>query len=130
MTLRFAAADGLVGDKQRSTIALGMLAGYFRTESRNVRDATEKFMSAMVGNNPGLKLMTRAFDQITIAGLPTESMLYEATSELIPGGVEHIWVISTKRSPGVFYLLLISPKHDFDNLKSVYRRIAESVRFE
>lgn len=131
MTMRFAPETGLIGGQGKGAgIGFGMLAGFFNTDIRNLREATQKFVTVMARSNPEMRLVNQAFERGVLAGAPSESLLYEVQSSLFPGERESVWVVTTRRPPGVFYVMFITPQRYMDRVLPTYRQILACVQLK
>ncbi len=122
-------ANGVVKDRNGKTaIARGVLAGVF-DEGRNQKDATTRLIANLEKTNPGLRAMADQRQAMRFGGRPGESLFLEGTSP-VKGQAEYVWMVTSFSRDGLFYMLMISPESEYDELSRGYEEVVRSVQFE
>ncbi|MBI4905208.1 MAG: hypothetical protein HY820_16350 [Acidobacteria bacterium] len=126
--LYFTTGDGLHTRAGGVSVLTGLIAGFSPMGASDLRGATDALVQRILAENPGARLSAAPREQTAVAGLPAESLLLEGQS-LLTGEPEVTWLITVRRPQGLFHLMLVSPRSDFSNLRTLFGRIATSVRF-
>ena len=106
----------------------GVEFGVGRNESHDLQTATQELLDSLSSSNPNLSRPS-GFDRVNVGdrrGLKTVlSNQSEAT-----GGIETIQVVTIQlRDGNLFYTICVAPRDEFASYRSVFDRIAGSLRF-
>ncbi len=64
-----------------------------------------------------------------IGGAQGESVFMEGISPL-RGQYEYIWLLTSQQGDRMFFIALISPEQEYDQLRGEFEDIVRSIRFE
>jgi hypothetical protein len=104
----------------------GMQVGIARNESHDLRQATDELLQSLAQNNQLAR--PNGYDSINIGG--HRGLRTVVTNTNSDGTREAIQVYTAQLASGeLFYALGVAPQNAFDAYRSVFDRIAESVRF-
>jgi len=117
------APEGAFGDyRGQSVFTHGVQVGVSNTGSRNLRQATDQFISALAQGNPSLR-QTGSYRREYIGGREGLSLTLGNVSEATGRG-EVITIFTTMlRSGEVFYLIAVAPQDEY----SVYDRTFQNI---
>jgi predicted Zn-dependent protease len=114
-------ADGSIA------VARGLMAGIFPS-NKNQADATSDLIRNLQGDNPKLQVMAGQRRSMRFGGASGESVFLQSESP-IAGEREYVWMVTAKRSKGLFYLLMISPAGEYNSLRGGFEEVVKSVKF-
>jgi hypothetical protein len=121
--------NGLVQQQGGGTgIARGILAGYFGAPSDNLNKATDELIADLQASNPQLQPLRGQRRSQTLGGQAGEEVVLDGPSAL-PNERELVRLVTSKRPEGLFYLVMISPQSEYDELRGRYTQVVGSVRF-
>ena len=104
----------------------GVEFGITKTSTRDLREATKSWLTAVSQNNPELRL---AGDQQTIRISQRSALSTPLTNPSPLGGREQIGLYTTFLSDGtLFYYFTIAPEKDAQSLQETFQRIGESIK--
>jgi hypothetical protein len=121
-------SNGLVQQGGGTGIARGILAGYFGASSDALNKATDELIADLQASNPQLQPLRGQRRAQTVGGQAGEAVVLDGPSAL-PNEREMVWLVTSKRPEGLFYLVMISPQSEYDALRSRYTQVVSSVRF-
>lgn len=111
-------------------IVRGILTGYFDAKgSTSLSAATQNFIGDLRNTNSGLRTRPGEQKSLHLDGQPSQSNVLEGPSTTIRGATEHVWLITTQRPQGLFYLAMISPADEYGTLYPNFQATLDSVRF-
>lgn len=114
-------ANGIVGEG----IARGILVGYSEADGSNLQRSTDKLLKTLQSQNNGLEPLSGMRQGLRVDGQPGESVFLEGPSP-INGEREYVWLVSALHpSKGLFYMAMISPTGEYDQLRGLFE---DSVR--
>src|SRR5262245_32064759 len=110
----------------QTVFSCGIEFGIAKSESRDLREATNAWLNAVAQSNPELKLagqqQAMKISQRSALGTPLIN-----PSPL--GGQEHIGVYTTFLADGsLFYYITIVPENDAAAFQETFRRVGESIK--
>lgn len=110
-----------------NAIAYGVIANVLGLEDPQaaLEAATEQLLHALRQANPDLRELSR--QPVQVNGQRGLSLYLANASPL--GGEERDWLVTVKRSQGLFYLLFIAPEKEFHNYRPSFERMLQSIRF-
>ena len=118
------APAGAYGDQG---ITRGALIGTFKSQSRNIADATEEYVDGILKGNDHLR-QNSAYTRTTISGRTAYSTMLSGTSP-ITGRTEIATVYTTTLSDGqLFYVVTVSPQAEATTYNSAFRNLLRSIR--
>jgi hypothetical protein len=122
-------SNGLIQQQGGGTgIARGILAGYFGAPSDTLNKATDELIADLQASNPQLQPLRGQRRAQTLGGQAGEEVVLDGPSAL-PNERELVWLVTSKRPEGLFYLVMISPQSEYDALRARYTQVVGSVRF-
>jgi len=114
-------ANGVVGEG----IARGILVGFSQADGSNLQRSTDKLLDTLKSQNKGLQLMSGQRQGVKVDGAPGESLFLEGPSP-ISGQREYVWLVTALHpSKGLFYMAMISPTGEYEQLRG---RFEDAVR--
>ncbi|MDA1234898.1 MAG: hypothetical protein O3A53_08860, partial [Acidobacteria bacterium] len=114
----------------QTEIVRGMLTGYFDARgSTSLSAATQAFIDDLRNTNSGLRAIPGDQKSFHMGGEPSQSNFLEGPSTTIRGLRENVWLVTTQRPQGLFYLAMISPKDEYGSLYPGFQAAIDSVRF-
>jgi hypothetical protein len=123
-----APSEGLVQTRGGGTqIAYGSILSYFFPEqSRSLQDATNELIHHLHANNPSM----RSTGQQRKARVDGQNALITILSSTSPFGGEEVDALLTVARPeGLFYMVFIAPRQDFDQLQATFDQMVRSIDF-
>ena len=121
--------NGLVRTSDGSQgLARGVLAGYFTPESRGLGRGTDELIANFRSSNPGLTPLRNQRRQTSLRGQRAESLLMVGHSPLGRQN-ELIWLVTTERPNGLFYIAFVAPEGEYNQLRTQYQNMLRSVSF-
>jgi hypothetical protein len=121
-------ADGVVNQGGGASIARGVLAGYFASRAGSLNQATDELIADLQASNPQLQPLRGQRRAQTVGGQGGEGVVLDGPSAL-PNNRELVWMVTSQRPEGLFYLLMISPQSEYEGLRNQYAQVVDSVRF-
>jgi predicted Zn-dependent protease len=122
------APQGAFGQYQgQNVFTHGVEVGLSRTNSNNLQQATDEFISALAQGNQNLRQRSN-YQRGSISGrtalMTTLSNVNEAT------GQQEIITVYTVllRNGDLFHLIAVAPQNDFNNYQGVFNNILRSIR--
>jgi predicted Zn-dependent protease len=112
--------DGLVN----GAIGYGLQAGHFHTKAG---DHTQALIRHLRESNTSLRI-SREARSIEVAGQPALLTTLSSRSPY-PDGQEVDALVTVERPEGLFYMIFIAPKSEFDRSQPAFEEIVKSVRF-
>ena len=127
-TVTIAPDNGLVqGSNGATAIARGVMAGWFDSDDGQSA-ATTALIQEFEGSNDGLQAIRGQRRSMKIGGRQGESVFLQGKSP-IQGQTEYVWMVTSAESNRLFYLLLIAPESDYNNLRGTFEEIVRSIDF-
>lgn len=121
--------DGATRTRRGQTvIRRGILAGYFASEG-NLRQATDRFIANLQQSNSRLVPDAAQRKNFHAGDSPAESNFLVGPSATVRGARENIWLVTTQRPQGLFYMAMISPVDEYGGLYPSFQRSLSSLRF-
>ncbi len=128
-SVTIAPSNGLIQQQSGGTgIARGILAGYFNASSGSLGEATDALIRDLQASNPQLQPLRGQRRAQAVGGQSGEGVVLDGPSAL-PNERELVWLVTSQRPEGLFYLVMISPQSEYDALRSRYTQVVDSVRF-
>lgn len=128
-TVTIAPENGVIKNRDGSTaIARGLMAGYFEN-SPDQTQGTTALIKQLETTNSGLKALRGQRKAMRIGGAQGESVFMEGISPL-RGQYEYIWLLTSQQGDRMFFIALISPEQEYDQLRGEFEDIVRSIRFE
>lgn len=118
-------ANGVVGEG----IARGILVGFSEADGSNLQRSTDKLLGTLKSQNKGLELMSGQRQGVQIDGASGESLFLEGPSP-ISGQREYVWLITALHpSKGLFYMAMISPTAEYEELRGRFEEAVRTIDF-
>lgn len=112
-------------------ILRGILTGYYDAKgSTSLTAATQNFIGELRKSNSGLRAVPGHQKSFQLDGQPSESNFLEGPSTTVRGARENVWLVTTQRPQGLFYLAMVSPVQEYEGLYPSFQAVLDSVRFE
>jgi hypothetical protein len=128
-SVTIAPSNGLVQQQGGGTgIARGILAGYFETRADSLSKSTDALIADLQASNPQLQPLRGQRRAQTLGGQSGEEVVLDGPSAL-QDERELVWLVTSQRPGGLFYLVMISPQDEYDALRTQYTQVVGSVRF-
>lgn len=128
-TVTIAPDNGLVrGSDGQTSIARGLMAGWFESDAGQSR-ATSALIGEFEGGNEGLQTIRGQRRDMRIGGRAGESVFLQGKSP-IQGQTEYIWMVTSAEANRLFYLLLIAPESEYNDLRGTFEDIVRSIKFQ
>ncbi len=119
-------SNGIVGEG----IARGILVGFSSAEGGNLQRATDSLVKTLQQQNKGLELMSGQRGSVRISGASGESLFLEGPSPL-RNQSEYVWLVTAQHpSKGLFYMAMISPTAEYEELRGWFEDAVRSIAFE
>lgn len=111
-------------------IIRGIMTGYFDAKgSTSLAAATQNFIGDLRRANSNLRPRPGDQKSLHLDGEPSQSSFLEGPSTTMRGVNEYVWLITTQRPQGLFYLAMISPSDEYGSLYPSFQATLDSVRF-
>ena len=111
-------------------IIRGIMTGYFDAKgSTSLTAATQNFIGDLRRTNSNLRPRPGDQKSLHVDGEPSQSSFLEGPSTTMRGVQENVWLITTQRPQGLFYLAMISPADEYGSLYPGFQATLDSVRF-
>jgi beta-barrel assembly-enhancing protease len=122
------APEGAYGQFQNQVVYThGVNFGVFPSQSSNLQQATNEFISSLGQGNGNLRQQS-GYQRTTISGRTALSMTLNNVNEAT-GQSEIITVVTTQlRNGQLFYMIAVAPSRDFTSFQSAFRNILRSVQ--
>ena len=122
------APNGAVGSVNGQTVFThGVNVGVTQTNSRNLQQATNEFLSGLQQGNPNLRSRS-GLQRATIDGRNALSISLSNNNEAT-GRAEIVTVITTQlRNGELLYLIAVAPDNDYRNYQGVFQNILRSLQ--
>ena len=117
-------ANGVIGNG----IARGVLADYAPAERSNLRASTDKLIQSLAQQNQGLAALDGMRQSISLDGVAAESVFLEGPSP-IQGQREYVWLVTALQPKGLFYMAMISPVNEYQELRGQFEEAVRSLTF-
>lgn len=118
------APEGAYGDQG---ITRGALIGTYKTQSRNLGDATNEYVRGILQSNNYLR-QSGGYTRTTISGRTAFSTVLSGTSP-VTGRTEVATVYTTGLSDGqLFYVVTVAPQNEASNYNYAFRNMIRSIR--
>jgi len=125
-TVTIAPDNGLVQAPGGGTsIARGLMAGWFDSDDGQSR-ATSALIAEFEEGNDGLQAIRGQRRDMRIGGRSGESVFLQGKSP-IRGETEYIWMVTAAERDRLFYLLLIAPESDYNDLRETFEDVVRSI---
>jgi hypothetical protein len=123
----FAPSGAYGSTNGQSVFTHGVNFGVFQTNSRNLQQATNEFITSLQQGNSNLR-SRGGYLRTTIDGRNAMSIALNNVNEAT-GRQEIVTVITTQlRNGGVLYMIAVAPNDDFANYQNVFQNILRSVQ--
>ena len=111
-----------------SGITHGALAGLVQTQSRDLGQATENYVSGLLQSNNYLRQQSN-YSRTSLGGRNAYATVLGGTSP-VTGRGETVTIYTTQlRNGQLFYIALVAPEGEYSNYNNAFRNIVRSVRF-
>jgi hypothetical protein len=111
-------------------IIRGILTGYYDAKgSASLSAATQNFIGELRKSNSGLRRIPGDQKSLHVDGQPSQSNFLEGPSTTVRGARENVWLVTTQRPQGLFYLAMVSPVEEYGTLYPGFQAALDSVRF-
>jgi beta-barrel assembly-enhancing protease len=118
------APPGAYGDQG---ITRGALIGLFQSQSKNLNDATDEYVSGILKGNDYLRQQS-GYTRATISGRNALATVLSGRSP-VTGKAEVATVYTTQlRNGQLFYLVAVSPQDESSNYNYAFRNMIRSIR--
>ncbi len=123
------APEGAYGSSNGQVVYThGVSVGSTRSNSRNLQQATNDFVSALQQGNNNLR--SRSGYQRTYIGGRNALMISLSNVNEATGRTEIVNVATTQlRNGDLFYLIMVAPESDYSNYQNTFQNILRSVQF-
>jgi len=121
--------QGLLRDRGgRTQVGAGAIAAFFATETRSLTRATDELIAYLQSRDRQLSPLRGQRRSVVVDGSNGETVLLVGLS---PYGNQREFdsLLAVTRPEGLFYLVLVAPESDYNNLRPTFQRIQSSVRF-
>jgi hypothetical protein len=126
--LTFAPAGGADDVQGRPVFTHGVMVGMTRSSARNLRVATEQYLTSLSQGNPALRRQTN-YEVGSISGQQALAVTCSNVSEL-SGGPEIVMIYTTLlRNGELFYMIGVVPQEEYRSYQGVFQRVLGSIRF-
>jgi predicted Zn-dependent protease len=118
----------------QGNIAYGvMIAAYQDPNAQSIDQATQNLIQNLAQNMPGMR-EPGSMSNIQVSGRSGRSVVLTSSSPVMKNGraaAERDWLVTLPRSQGgLLYVIFISPQDDFNNLRSTYNRMLQSLQVQ
>ncbi|HEX8495451.1 MAG TPA: M48 family metallopeptidase [Pyrinomonadaceae bacterium] len=122
------APDGAYGQVQgQNVFTHGIEIGLSRSNSNNLQQATDEFISALAQGNQNLRQQSR-YQSGNISGRRALAMTLSNVNEAT-GQAEVVTVYTTLlRSGDLFHMIAVAPRNDFNNYQGVFNNVLRSIQ--
>jgi predicted Zn-dependent protease len=123
----FAPEGGYGGYQNQAVYTHGVNFGAFQSQSSNLQQATNEFVSSLGQGNGNLRQQS-GYQRTTLAGRNALTMTLNNINEAT-GQPEIITVVTTQlRNGQLFYMIAVAPSRDYSAFQSAFRTILRSVQ--
>jgi Zn-dependent protease with chaperone function len=125
--LTIAPNQGLVQDRSgRISIGYGAVLSYYKPQpqARTLGQATQELVSQLTYVNPDLRAAGRR--QVRVDGKPGLLTMFAGASPY--GGAETSYLLTVAQPQGLFYMVFIGPRNQFNQLAGTFDRMLQSLR--
>jgi beta-barrel assembly-enhancing protease len=121
------APDGAFGElQQRFVFTHGVMLGSVATKQRDLRRASDEFISALKQGNPNLS-SSGSYQRTTIDGREALAMSFTNTSE-VTGRPEAVTIYTILLSNGqLFYVIPVVPQTEVRNYQRAFQTVVKSI---
>jgi Zn-dependent protease with chaperone function len=124
--IKFVAQNGLGDYQGQSVFTHGVELGVARSSSRDLGEATDTFVNAILRSNPGSQV-AGSQRQVTISQRSGVATILSGRSALNQG--ERVGVYTTFLADGnLFYYLTVVPERDAEAFGAAFDRVGNSIR--
>ncbi len=109
-------------------MARGVMAGYFEPNGRGLARGTNELIEDLRASNPQLNPLRGQRQSTSLGGQAAESVLLQGRSP-IENQREFVWLVTTERPQGLFYMVMVAPEGEYGVLRSQYQDVVNSVQF-
>ena len=124
----------VIGPQQgvsQSGIAYGVMISAAQTNGGSLDQDTQQLIQGLVQSNPGMKADGNP-SSINVGGTQGRSIYLTGTSPVQQNGQpvpERDWLVTLPDSQnGLMYLVFVAPQKDFNQLKSTYKKMLNSLQ--
>jgi beta-barrel assembly-enhancing protease len=124
------APRGGIGKNQQggAVVAYGIMQSYYEPQngSADLRRDTAALIQSMAQNDGSIRVGDQ--QSMSIDGRPALAIMLQAASAF-RGETEVDLVVTTERPQGLFFLVLIAPKSEWNAVQPVYQEVIRSIHF-
>jgi len=126
-SLWFAPEGGYGQYQNQAVFTHGVNFGVYRSQNRDLRQATQEFINNLAQGNRNLRLST-SFQRVTVSGRAGLSAGLTNANDAT-GQSESITLITTQlRNGDLFYMVAVAPQSEARSFASAFNNILRSVR--
>lgn len=119
---------GIVDRGGSPALARGIIAGYFHSDTSGLQEGTDQVIRDLKASSPELQPLPGKRMRHTLSGQRAERILLEGPGSLREQR-EFIYLVTTQRPEGFFYLVLVLPQNEYKHLQALFQEILDSFRF-
>lgn len=122
------APEGAYGQHQRQAVFThGVNFGVYRSQARDLRQATDEFINNLAQGNRNLRQST-SYQRTSISGRSGLSTMLANTNEATGQG-ENVTVVTTQlRNDELFFMIAVAPQNEARSFNTAFNNILRSVR--
>ncbi|HWR51613.1 MAG TPA: M48 family metallopeptidase [Bryobacteraceae bacterium] len=110
-------------------VGYGAVVSYFSPQSSNdLGSATQELIKRLQQSNPSIRVRSRA-RQVQVGGSPGLITTLSSQSPLGRGQSETDVLVTVARPEGLFYMVLVAPSNNFQQIEAAFHQMVQSVRF-
>lgn len=113
----------------KQSLARGIMAGYFGAEATRLSAATDELIKNFQQSNPALQPIRGQRRDVKVSGEPGQSILLSSQSA-VEGADEVVWMITAQRQQGLFYLVMVSPDKEYNQLRETFQQTVNNVQWK
>jgi Zn-dependent protease with chaperone function len=118
------APEGAVG---QNVVTHGVIIGVDSEQARNLRGATDQYISEVLQGNPYLR-QTGAYRRATVSGRAGLATTLTGRSP-VTGQTEIVTIVTTTlRNGNIFYMNAVAPQADYRNYQTAFDQILRSIQ--
>jgi beta-barrel assembly-enhancing protease len=126
-SLWFSPEGGYGQYQNQAVFTHGVNFGVSRTQSRDLRQATQEFINSLKQENQNLRIST-SFQRTTVSGRAGLSAVLGNVNEAT-GQTESITLITTQlRNGDLFYMVAVAPQSEARSFASAFNNVLRSIR--
>jgi hypothetical protein len=110
-------------------VGYGAVVSYYTPQSSNdLVGGTQELIKRLQQSNPGIRVRSRA-RQVQVGGSPGLITTLSSQSPLGQGQSETDVLVTVARPEGLFYMVLVAPSNNFQQIEGAFQQMVQSIRF-